>query len=68
MTKTIIPIIVLLLSLSTVNATGKNEITAITETAMNYMEGWYQGDAKRMKASLHKKLAKRSLREGYGKK
>ena len=30
------------------------------------MEGWYQGDAKRMKTSLHKKLAKRSLQEGYG--
>lgn len=68
MTKIIIPIIVLLLSLSTVSANSQDETAAITETALNYMEGWYQGDVKRMKASLHNKLAKRSLQEGYGSK
>ena len=40
-----------------------DDISAIKETAMNYMESWYQGDADRMKSSLHDKLAKRSLKE-----
>jgi hypothetical protein len=30
------------------------------------MEGWYQDDAKRMKARLHRSLAKRSLEERSG--
>lgn len=68
MIKIVTIIAVLLFSLSTVDAIGQDESASITETALNYMEGWYQGDAKRMKASLHKKLAKRSLQEGYGNK
>lgn len=68
MIKIAIPVIVFLCSLSTVDAIGQDETAAITKTALNYMEGWYQGDAKRMKASLHKKLAKRSLQAGYGSK
>jgi len=48
-------------------AQAKNieDLVAIKETARNYMESWYQGDAQKMKKSLHKKLAKRSLKEGY---
>ena len=53
-------------SLSTVQAMSEEEGAAITQTALNYMEGWYQGDAKRMRASLHPKLAKRSLQQGHG--
>lgn len=40
-----------------------DEVSAIKETAMNYMKSWYQGDADRMKGSLHDQLAKRSLQE-----
>ena len=54
------------LSLSAVKVCGQDETAGITKVALDYMEGWYQGDAKRMKASLHKKLAKRSLQKGYG--
>ena len=61
-----IAMVLLVLFLSTANAIGQDETAGITETALDYMEGWYQGDAKRMKASLHKKLAKRSLQAGYG--
>ena len=66
MRKIIVSIALLLLCLPAVDAAGQDETTGITATALNYMEGWYQGDARRMKASLHKKLAKRSLQEGHG--
>jgi len=32
---------------------------AIHQTAMDYIEGWYTGDAERMERALHPKLAKR---------
>ncbi len=47
---------------------GLNEPSAIKQTAIDYMESWYHGDAKKMKRSLHKKLAKRALNYGYGSK
>ena len=68
MNRFLIYAIVLFFSISAVNVYSQDETAAITKTAMNYMEGWYQGDAKRMKASLHKKLAKRSLQAGHGNK
>lgn len=33
--------------------------TAIRETAMDYIEGWYAGDAARMERAVHPELAKR---------
>ncbi len=35
---------------------------AIKQTALDYMEGWYAGDADRMGRSLHPELAKRIVR------
>ncbi|MBI4427985.1 MAG: nuclear transport factor 2 family protein [Ignavibacteriales bacterium] len=32
---------------------------AIRKTALNYVEGWYEGDAVRMESALHPELAKR---------
>ncbi len=32
---------------------------AIRQTALDYIEGWYEGDAERMKGALHPELAKR---------
>ncbi len=59
---------ILLLSMCApiVQAGNPDEISAIQKTAMDYMESWYEGDADRMKSSLHKKLAKRSLKGLYG--
>jgi hypothetical protein len=37
---------------------------AITRTILDYMEGWYDGDAVRMERSLHPNLAKRIVRYG----
>jgi hypothetical protein len=33
----------------------------ITATALDYIEGWFDGDAERMRQALHPDLAKRSL-------
>jgi hypothetical protein len=33
--------------------------TVITQTALDYIEGWYTGDAERMERALHPDLAKR---------
>ena len=35
--------------------------TAIAQTALDYFEGWFEGDAARMEHALHPDLAKRSL-------
>jgi hypothetical protein len=35
---------------------------AIRATALDYIEGWYAGDAARMERALHPKLAKRIVR------
>jgi hypothetical protein len=32
---------------------------AITQTALDYIEGWYEGNAERMERALHPHLAKR---------
>lgn len=36
-----------------------NEEAAIRTTALDYVEGWYTGDAARMERALHPELAKR---------
>jgi hypothetical protein len=35
------------------------EAAAIRQTALDYIEGWYEGDAARMERALHPELAKR---------
>jgi hypothetical protein len=37
--------------------------TAIIATALDYIEGWYEGNAERMTRALHPDLAKRIVRE-----
>jgi Putative lumazine-binding len=41
------------------NAPGDS--AAITETALDYIEGWYAGDAARIERALHPELAKRMI-------
>ena len=45
---------------TTVSDTDK---AAIKQTALDYVEGWYAGDAERMKRALHPDLAKRIVRQ-----
>ena len=37
------------------------EKAAITATALNYVEGWYEGNAERMEKALHPDLVKRRV-------
>ncbi len=36
---------------------------AIQQTALDYIEGWYEGNAERMERALHPELAKRIVRK-----
>jgi hypothetical protein len=38
------------------------DATAIKQTALDYIEGWYEGNAERMERALHPELAKRIVR------
>src|SRR4030095_10829603 len=38
------------------------DAAAIRQTALDYIEGWYEGDAARMERSLHPELAKRLVK------
>jgi len=41
--------------------TAVSDEIAIKQTAMDYIEGWYEGDAVRMERALHPELAKRMV-------
>jgi hypothetical protein len=43
------------------SAEETNEHVAVTATALDYFEGWFDGDTGRMNRALHPGLAKRSL-------
>ncbi len=43
----------------TTAAVADTQKAAITQTALDYIEGWYTGDAERMERALHPELAKR---------
>jgi hypothetical protein len=66
MIRLISSIILLFLFVPTLHAENADELSAIKKTALNYMDSWYKGNSKMMKQSLHKKLAKRSLKESLG--
>jgi Putative lumazine-binding len=52
----------LLLSVVAVPQTSaSNDDEAIRKTALDYIEGWYTGDAARMERALHPELAKRMI-------
>lgn len=51
--------IVLLTAVSQVYAQSPSDAVGIKQTALDYIEGWYEGDAERMERALHPELAKR---------
>ena len=52
--------ILLLLSIPVVaEEPSTRDVDAIRKTALDYIEGWYAGDAARMESALHPELAKR---------
>jgi putative lumazine-binding protein len=44
----------------------KEEEAAITATARDYYEGWYDADVARMRRALHLELAKRFVEDADG--
>lgn len=56
--------IIALLSLAstTARAQAPAEAAAIKQTALDYIEGWYEGNSERMERALHPELAKRIVR------
>lgn len=42
--------------------TQPSDSAAVASTALDYIEGWYQGDARRMESALHPELVKRIVR------
>lgn len=50
---------IILLFVSRLHAQTSEDSTAIRQVALNYIEGWYEGNAERMEKALHPELAKR---------
>jgi len=63
--KRILAIVGMLALIAGVSAgSAPSDEDAITATAMDYIEGWYTGDAARMERALHPDLAKRIVIAG----
>ena len=59
MKRTLLAAAVTLAMLSPSFAQAPDEAGAIKQTALDYIEGWYEGNAERMQRALHPELAKR---------
>ena len=58
----LVSILLLLAFASTAGAQTPADAAAIKQTALDYIEGWYEGNAERMEKALHPELAKRIVR------
>jgi len=62
-TKSSLVILLILLGVvSMARAQSAADAAAIKQTALDYIEGWYEGNAERMERALHPELAKRIVR------
>jgi hypothetical protein len=63
----LIALILLYFSVASLTAFGSGHLDsskdkeAITKAALDYIEGWYEGNAERMERALHPELAKRGI-------
>ncbi|HSL55155.1 MAG TPA: nuclear transport factor 2 family protein [Pyrinomonadaceae bacterium] len=57
----LIAIVILFSGVAGAQTAPTDENAAITKTALNYIEGWYEGNAERMESALHPELAKRII-------
>src|SRR5688572_3185183 len=62
MNKAIFLCVLILSAIFSVTAQQDPEREAIKRTALNYAEGWYEGNADKMESALHPDLAKRIVR------
>lgn len=60
MKKITLTTLILVLAIA-VNAQTAKDTLGIKEAALNYLEGWYAGDAERMDKALHPDLVKRNM-------
>lgn len=58
----LVVIFLLVSSVSNADAQSTADATAIKQAALDYIEGWYEGNAERMEKALHPELAKRIVR------
>ena len=54
-------VVLLVTALTNAQTASNDDDAAIRVTALNYIEGWYEGDAARMESALHPELAKRMI-------
>ena len=52
-------VVVLVAAVSHTSAQSASDAAAIKQTALDYIEGWYEGNAERMERAVHPELAKR---------
>jgi hypothetical protein len=52
----------LMASSASAQAPATSDADLIKQTALDYIEGWYEGNAERMERALHPELAKRIVR------
>jgi hypothetical protein len=50
------------MTLQTTQQQQTNDLAQIRQAALDYAQGWYEGDAERMRSCLHPELAKRAIR------
>lgn len=62
MRRTALVLAAMLVTAGTGFAVSPEDEAAITATALDYLQGWYSGDAERMEGALHPDLAKRIVR------
>jgi Putative lumazine-binding len=55
-------LLLLLAFVSKAHAQAPADAAAIKQTALDYIEGWYEGNSERMERALHPELAKRIVR------
>jgi hypothetical protein len=48
-------------AMANAQTSSSDDDAAIKVTALNYIEGWYEGNAERMESALHPELAKRMI-------
>lgn len=57
-----IVVIMMMTGAALADTPSKEDAAAIKQTALDYIEGWYEGNAARMEQALHPDLAKRIVR------
>lgn len=58
----LVAVFLLLAFVSKAHAQSTADAAAIKQTALDYIEGWYEGNSERMERALHPELAKRIVR------